>query len=134
MIKIPKISADDQAALREAGVGLALGFGSQVTGNRHPGSDADIGVLVTEFRYKEDDPQGIYGLLADVFSRYFPGQKLDIVYLHEAPLSLQHQAAMDGELLFATSPSLAADFKGYAMKMYYDFKPVEEEFKQALFG
>lgn len=134
MAKTLQLTAADQASLLEAGVGLAVVFGSYVTGQRHPGSDVDIGILFADFKHKETDPVGTYGMLTDIFSRFFPDQKLDFVYLHEAPLSLQYRAAMEGRLVFATSPALAANFKEYAMKMYYDFKPVEEEFERAIFG
>ncbi|MDP3997804.1 MAG: nucleotidyltransferase domain-containing protein [bacterium] len=136
MTKVIKLSADadDKTALRGAGVSLMVMFGSHVTGNRHPGSDIDIGVLFKDLKQKEADPVDVYGTLSDVLARIFPGKRLDIVYLHEAPLSLRFRAAMEGELLYAESPTLAADFKEYAMKMYFDFKPVEEEFKQVIFG
>lgn len=134
MAQTQPLRTNDQVALREAGVGLAIVFGSTLTGHQHPDSDVDIGVLFSSLKQKESDPVGVYGTLFDIFSSHFPDKKLDIVYLQEAPLSLQFKAVMDGELIYSTSPTFAANFKEYVMKMYFDFKPVEDEFEQALFG
>ena len=120
--------------LRKLGVGLAIVFGSHVTGKEHPGSDVDVGVVFENRKQKEQDPVETYGTLREVFSKQFPGREVDAVYLQEAPLSLQFRAISEGEELFAVAPEFAANYREYVMKRYFDFLPVEREFAKALLG
>lgn len=108
-------------ALKKHGVSLALLFGSAVTGNRHPGSDRDIGILFSDANVVKREPVALYDDLRRVFAALFPNEAIDLVYLHEAPLSLQFRAATEGVVLYEAKQAALADFREYAMKRYFDF-------------
>lgn len=109
------------AILKKYGVTLALMFGSAVTGNRHPGSDIDIGILFSDADAVKREPVAVYDDLRRVFAEAFPGETIDLVYLHETPLSLQFRAATDGAVLYEETPVALADYLEHAMKRYFDF-------------
>lgn len=114
------------AILKKHGVALALAFGSAVTGNRHPGSDVDVGILFSDPGVAKREPVAVYDDLRRAFSAVFPGETIDIAYLHEAPLSLQFRAAIEGIVLYEAKQTTFADFREYAMKRYFDFAFFED--------
>jgi predicted nucleotidyltransferase len=120
--------------MKRHGVTLAVVFGSQVTGSRHPGSDVDVGVLFSNPEIIRKNPVEVYDDLRRAFAHHFGDRNIDIVYLQEAPLSLQYKAARDGEALFESTRAAFADFKEQAMKKYFDFKYFEDIFNAPLLG
>lgn len=118
--------------LKEQGIGLALVFGSYVTGLKHPGSDIDIGVVFFDKSKLKKDSAEVYGSLYEEFTKAFHSEKIDIVYLEEAPLAIQHRAVNDGIVLYAQSPSFFADYKEKVIMDYLDFRFIENMFNQAI--
>ena len=118
----------DPTVLKKHGVSLVLLFGSAVTGNRRQDSDVDFGVLFKNPELAAKNPVEVYGDLQAEFARHFKNQKIDIVYFHEAPLSLQFKAMNDGAVLYQSLPAEFADFKEKIMREYFDFKFFEDIF------
>ncbi len=116
----------DQTLLERHGVLLVLLFGSAVTGSRHPDSDVDIGVLFKNPGLVAKNPVLVYGDLQAEFSKHFRNKKIDVVYFHEAPLSLQFKAMDAGVVLFESLPAAFADFKEKIMREYFDFRFFED--------
>ena len=105
-------------------------FGSQVDGFIHPNSDFDIGVVFENENIKKQKPVNVYGDLYEVFSKTFKIKNPDIVYLEDAPLSLQFKAINKGKVMYFSSPKFLADYKEKIMIKYFDFSAVEEYFKR----
>jgi len=122
----------NQRVLKSQQVGLALVFGSQITGAKHPKSDIDIGIVFSDNSHRKQNPVEVYGVLREEFIKRFKTKKIDIVYLEDSPLSLQYKAVRDGAVLYEASSSFFADYKEKVLKMYFDFKFVEDIFNQAI--
>lgn len=116
--------------LRKNQVGLAVVFGSQISGRKHPKSDVDIGIVFEDEKIKTEKPVEVYGDLYEVFSKAFKVANPDIVYLKEAPLSLQFKAVSEGKIIYETSLKFSADYKEEAMIRYFDFKFMENYFNK----
>lgn len=127
------LANDNEKILRKNNVGLAILFGSQISGNIHPNSDFDIGI-VFEKEKKKPKPTDVYGDLYQVFSKAIDTENLDIIYLEDSPLSLQFRAINEGKVMYSSSPSFFADYKEKVILSYLDFKPVEEYFKSVFLG
>jgi len=125
-----KISKKNKEVLIKNKVGLAILFGSQLSGLIHPGSDFDIGIVFEDKKLRRKNPTKVYGELYQMFSEVFGSKNLDIVYLEEAPLSLQFNAIHQGKVIFSSSLKFLADYKEKTILRYFDFKPVEEYFKK----
>lgn len=110
-------------------------FGSSITGAKHLGSDIDIGVVFERTDEHLHDPVGVYG---DLYHQFVPlarkNQKLDIVYLDEAPISLRFKAITEGDPLYIKDERAFCDYKERVMREYFDFKPVMDEFTGAFLG
>lgn len=113
--------------LKELAVSIIYLFGSRADGTSTPMSDTDIGVVL-KGRTALEDSRSLYNDLYDLFSGLYPTQKLDIVFLQSAPLTLQYHAIRKGKVLYEESPQLTADYEAYVISMYLDFKPVLEYF------
>lgn len=114
--------------LKKNKVGLVIVFGSQVLGGTHPGSDIDIGIVFEDEKIKVENPLEVYGDLYEVFSKAFKTANPDIVYLREAPLSLQFKAMDEGVVIYEASNRSFADYKEEVMIKYFDFKFTENYF------
>jgi len=103
------------------GVSAILIFGSTVEGTAHPESDIDFAVLFKDKSHLKSSPVKVYGEIYEELSKNFKG-KIDIVYLHEAPLSLQFNAVNDGELIFCADAEFFYEYKDRVIMLYLDFK------------
>jgi len=114
---------------------VAVLFGSSIIGAKHPGSDIDIGVVFERNSERLHDPVGVYG---ELYNQFAPlarkNQKLDIVYLDEAPVSLRFKAITEGDLIYIKDARAFCDYKERVMREYFDFKPVMDEFTGAFLG
>jgi predicted nucleotidyltransferase len=109
-------------------VAYALLFGSRGRGRAHTGSDIDIALgLVTGSRLSVHE-------IGDMISRLeaVAGQAVDLVLLDEAPPGLAYRAFRDGRVILEKDRRAFVDRKARAILEYLDFKPVEEEFAQAV--
>jgi predicted nucleotidyltransferase len=109
------------------GIAIVYLFGSRATGRESRLSDIDIGVVLKEApsgKGTRDLYHNLYGL----FTEIYPAVKPDIVFLQEAPLSLQYSAVREGKILFETAPEFTADYENLVMNQYLDFRPVLDYF------
>ena len=108
-------------------------FGSQISGFKHPGSDLDIGV-----RFKMGLPipgkRGkIYGDLFSDLSLIFKKERIDLVFLEEAPLHFKFRIVAEGELIYSEDFKKSLDFKEKIINFYRDYKFfIDEYFKGIL--
>ena len=129
-----KPSKSEIQVLKRYGVSLVFLFGSHVSGLQRPGSDLDIGVVFHNERERLKNPVDIFGGLYELFQKLFPSKTIDLVYLREGSYLFQFRAVMDGKLLYASSPTIYADYREEVLRRYLDFKPVEDAFNQPFLG
>lgn len=115
-------------------VGLVVLFGSRITGTAHLESDIDIGVVFEDEKFKNKNLLNVYGDLYQIFSNVFKVSDPDIVYLREAPLSLQFKAINEGKIIYQSSAKFSADYKEEVMIKYFDFQFVENYFNKVFLG
>jgi len=121
----------DVGILNKCGVGAVIIFGSHVEGTAHPDSDIDVGVVFENFKPLKAMPVEVYGLLHEEFTKKI-GENIDIIYLHETPLSLQFNAVTEGIPVFYTSASFFYDYKERIILLYLDFRYFEKIFDGVL--
>lgn len=121
----------DEEKLKSLGVVAILIFGSLVEGTFHIGSDIDFAVLFRDKTLPMKEPVKVYGEIYSEISKNFEG-KIDIVYLHEAPLSLQFNAVTEGKLLFCSDTEFFSEYKDRVIMQYLDFQYFENIFKESL--
>ncbi len=114
--------------LKKNRIGLVILFGSQISGRPHAGSDIDIGIVFEDEKIKTKNPLEVYGDLYEVFSKTFKVSNPGIVYLREAPLSLQFKSIDEGIAIYEVSDEFFANYKEEVMIKYFDFKFTENYF------
>ena len=80
----------------------------------------------------DKDTRSLYTVLYELFSELYRESKIDIVFLHIAPLSLQYSAIKEGKILFEEDPLLTADYEHGVINQYLDFKPVLDFFDRSM--
>lgn len=93
------MDVSEEAADRLRGLGVAAVwlFGSQATGEAHPGSDTDVAVLLVEGA----DTPGLLdrGRMGDLLAGELGLVDVDLVVLDEAPLELRAEVVAGGRLV-----------------------------------
>jgi len=134
MLKSYKKLKLDIKLLEKNKVGLVLLFGSRITGTAHPESDIDIGIVFEDEKAKSRNPLDVYDDLYQISSSAFKVLNSDIIYLREAPLSLQSKAINEGKIIYQKSAKFSADYKEEVMIKYFDFQYVKNYFNKVFLG
>lgn len=125
----------EEYALRQLGVTAVILFGSHARGLAHTASDYDIGVIRTPETAQKKTASTmydrLYDLLADKIGKLVT---IDIVFLDEAPMELQHHVATYGQALFEAKPGTFASYKETVMDRYADFAPIRRMFQKHILG
>lgn len=113
-----------ELVFKKYGVRIIYLFGSQVKGRKTPLSDIDIGIVFEDISIKNKDPAKIFTELYEAIKVYLKiqDQKLDLVYLQEAPFSLQMDVIQNGKVLYSESEEFRTDYEEYVMRHYMDWK------------
>lgn len=119
-----------KAKLEKLGITIVYLFGSKATGRGSPLSDIDIGVVLKEV-VSGKKHRDIYHEVYKLFTEMYPPEKLDIVFLQEASLSLQYSAVREAKILFEFDPNITADYEHHVMNQYLDFRPILDYFDKA---
>ncbi|MEW6456672.1 MAG: nucleotidyltransferase domain-containing protein [Acidobacteriota bacterium] len=101
-------------------------FGSSTHGIKHRESDLDIGILFENNRLSENKLE-IYNKLYSIFSDIFPAKEIDIVFLNDAPLSLQFDAIRNGKILYERDRNIRLNYEEKIILEYIDFEPIQRE-------
>lgn len=121
----PPAPASLAVVVRRHGIRLLLAFGSRVHGTAHPGSDLDLAVLL-----RNPGRNDSWALLADL-QPLFPGQEVDLVWLHRADPLLAWHVCRNARLLFGD----ARDFeerRAYAWRRFVEYDRFFERERQAV--
>lgn len=119
-----------KSIMKELGISIVYLFGSSVEGTVTPYSDTDIGIV---FREDKDlrDCGILYNKIYQEFSKIFKPsfkRELDIVFLQQAPSSLQYSAIKHGQIIYEEDPAHRVDYEERVINLYMDFKPILEYF------
>lgn len=112
-------------------------FGSSVRGNTDKLSDTDIGVVFENpgriFKNAEKSLK-MYEDLFDVLACLTKNtNKMDLVFIQRAPLSLQKEAVSEGRLLYVKNLKRLLDYKEKVLTKYLDIKPLYNQFYQDVY-
>jgi uncharacterized protein len=105
--------------LSQAGVEVAILFGSAASGKLRPDSDIDIGILPASDRSL--DFAGELTLAAEL--EQVLGREVDLVRLDEASTLLRFEAS-HGHCLLEARPGAFADFVAHALLEHEDLRPI----------
>lgn len=120
-LNIAEIKEKVQKIAEARDLSLVILFGSQARGRTHRRSDFDFGILGRRpFSPKE---------MAEHFFLFSQGLRLgevELVDLKSAPPLLLKQIAKEGILIYEKEPFLFAEFRIYALKRYFESRPLLE--------
>jgi predicted nucleotidyltransferase len=105
--------------LSQAGVELAILFGSAASGKLRPDSDVDIGIVLAADRAL--DAIGELTLATEL--EHVLGREVDLVRLEDASTLLRFEAAQ-GRCLLEARPGAFADFVSRALLEHEDLRPI----------
>ena len=120
MIKFSKTKLNKVA--KKYGLADIYLFGSKITGFQRKDSDLDIGV-----RFKNNLPEiekrgKIYGELFSDLSVCFEKQKIDLIFIEEAPLHFKFKIVASGQLIYSADMKNSLNFIEYVVNYYRDYK------------
>lgn len=105
-------------------------FGSTAHEQTHADSDIDIAVFL--------EPAEAKALLAvetelDVkLDAALPEQRVDLIIVNVAPIIIQYNAIIEGEVIFSRDEQRRIDFETSTLYRYYDLKPFLDEEKRLI--
>lgn len=103
-------------------------FGSQIDGFARKDSDLDVGVRFENGLPAVEQRGKIYAELFADLGACFPGQKLDLVFIDEAPLHFQYKIFTQGKMIFSRNKEKSLDFHEHIFNLYRDQKYFIDEF------
>jgi len=125
-------SEEARKTFEENGVLAAYLFGSMVDRQTHAESDVDVAIVfecgMPESEYF-DRRLAVIGELMDLLHV----NDVDVVPLNNAPLLLAFQALRHPVRVFSADERRRAEFEVKTIGMYYDFKPVLDEYGRQMF-
>lgn len=101
-------------------------FGSKARKRDSKISDTDIAVLLYE-NYDYELNKLILDLIFE-FSQIFHTDDVDLLILNSAPLALQYNVIVDGNVLYKSTIEDKCLYETKVIKLYLDFKRYEEEY------
>lgn len=104
-------------------------FGSYAAGRVTPLSDIDIAVLLSDDMPEEEYLHLRSELYADL-SKFLGTDEIDIIFLNNAPLSMQYGVLKDKKVLYCSDWEKMIDFESRVIKLYLDIKLLRDEFNQ----
>lgn len=110
--------------LKRHRVKLAYLFGSYAQGKNTEYSDIDIAVL-----FEKETEKNLDTLRVELIEQ-LKKEAIDLVDLEKAPPKLQYKIIKHGKIILGKKH--ASEFETKAMKKYFDFKPLEEQYFQKM--
>ncbi|TFG20085.1 MAG: nucleotidyltransferase domain-containing protein [Promethearchaeota archaeon] len=105
-------------------------FGSKAKEINTPVSDIDIAIFIDN--YEHQDLRQIFLDLIFEFSQLFKSDKIDLLILNEAPITIQFKVISEGKPLFQVNPEYRADYEENVVKLYLDFKKFEDDYYETM--
>jgi len=121
-----------QPILDERPVLMAYLYGSMAAGRTTPFSDVDIALYLSESlspRRRLELELGVEMALEDRLGL----SNADVRVINDAPLQVRGTVVQEGVLLYCRDEERRVDFETFNRKLYLDFKPTAEEFRQLFF-
>jgi len=114
---------------RDVRVAAAYLFGSHARAEAQPGSDVDVGVLLTG----DSAPRlgGPRDALARALERTL-GVPVDVIDLDRAPADLVHRVLRDGDLILERDPVRRVRFEVKRRAEYLDLKPYLDAHRESV--
>ena len=104
---------------RYSKIALAYLFGSRVDGNVGPQSDYDFAVLLD----RDAEKATVRSNLSSDLAKLLQSQRMDIVFLGDAPIELSFAVISQGQILYERDVQTRVDFEARIMGLYFDYLP-----------
>lgn len=104
-------------------------FGSRARGTARPDSDLDVAILTPS--REPLDRWRLQGQLAARLEELVPGQRVDVVFLDEAPELLRQRVFEHGRLVLCRDESAWKALRVTTMKEHADREPARRLFQEA---
>ncbi len=127
MTKIPRVIAK---IAEDKDVVALYAFGSLAEGNLKPLSDLDFGILLSDSLDKQDRFKKSIDLIC-TFNETLKTDEVDMVILNDNPLRFAYHILKTGKLLHCRDKNQIIDFIEKTIKLYFDFKPAQDQIDQA---
>lgn len=111
---------------------MAYLYGSAAIGQTTPFSDVDVALYLAKPLPARERLQLELGLeiaLEDTLGL----PNADVRVINDAPLSVRGTVVREGVLLYCRDEEQRVDFESLTLKLYFDFEPAAEKFRQLLF-
>jgi predicted nucleotidyltransferase len=130
---IRRLTSDEaRKAFEENGVLAAYLYGSAAHGRMHPHSDVDVAVVFEHSVPKSEHFDRRLKLIGAVMDMLHVND-VDVVPLNNAPLLLAFHVLKQPVELYRADERRAAEFEMKTIGMYYDFRPVLDEYGREMF-
>jgi predicted nucleotidyltransferase len=114
---------------------LAYLFGSRVEGYARPDSDADIAiVLASENSLSGYERMRLEFTLAEAIEALGLFSEADVRSIDTAPLAVQGHVLTYGILLYSRDEEFRVEYEATTRMKYFDFLPVIEQMRNALYA
>jgi len=120
--------------LKRFNIGIVYLFGSFVDNLQTENSDIDIGIVTIKQIKNNKIRNKTYIELYEIFSNIFKKRKIDLVFLDRTNLELKFDVIKHSKVLYEISSEFRLDFEEKINIMYVDFKPILNEFNNAIIG
>ena len=120
--------------LKKLNIGIVYLFGSFVDNLQTENSDIDIGIVTIKQIKNNKIRNKTYIELYEIFSNIFKKRKIDLVFLDRTNLELKFDVIKHSKVLYEISSEFRLDFEEKTNIMYVDFKPILNEFNNAIIG
>ena len=120
--------------LKKLNIGIVYLFGSFVDNLQTENSDIDIGIIAIKQIKNNKIRNKTYIELYEIFSNIFKKRNIDLVFLDRTNLELKFDVIKHSKVLYEISSEFRLDFEEKINIMYVDFKPILNEFNNAIIG
>ena len=120
--------------LKKLNIGIVYLFGSFVDNLQTENSDIDIGIIAIKQIKNNKTRNKTYIELYEIFSNIFKKRNIDLVFLDRTNLELKFDVIKHSKVLYEISSEFRLDFEEKINIMYVDFKPILNEFNNAIIG
>jgi len=120
--------------LKRFNIGIVYLFGSFVDNLQTENSDIDIGIITIKQIKNNKIRNKTYIELYEIFSNIFKKRNIDLVFLDRTNLELKFDVIKHSKVLYEISSEFRLDFEEKTNIMYVDFKPILNEFNNAIIG
>lgn len=107
-------------------------FGSKISGFKRPDSDLDIAIRFENGLPTAKERAKIYGNIYSDLASCFKNEKIDLVFLDEAPLHFKYKIVTGGKIIYSKDMENSLNFLEITANYYRDYKFFIDEYLKGI--